>query len=71
LIRFTELLEAEVRVEPAWKTNSAFGSPPPSRVSEPFSCIEDAEEYTPGVSVCPPPSGAETVVVEGAEARTP
>ena len=43
LMRFTELLDAVVRVEPAWKMNTASWLPPPSRVSAPFSWIEEPE----------------------------
>ena len=43
LIRLTWLPEAVVSVEPAWKTNTAFGSPPASSVSAPLSPSEEAE----------------------------
>jgi hypothetical protein len=43
LIRATWLAEAVVSVEPAWKTKTAFGSPPPSRVTVPVSPIEEPE----------------------------
>ena len=35
LITSTRLSEAVMRVEDAWKTKTAFGSPPPSRVRVP------------------------------------
>src|SRR3984957_5123788 len=43
LMRLMALAEAVVRVEPAWKTNSALGFPPPLSVSAPVSPSEDAE----------------------------
>ncbi len=43
LIRLTKLLDAVVRVEPAWKTQTELGSPCPSSVSCPVSPIEEAE----------------------------
>ena len=43
LIRLTELAEAVVSVEPAWKTKTAFGSPPAFSVSAPVSPIDEAE----------------------------
>ena len=43
LIRLTVLPEPVVRVEPAWKTKTAFGSPPPLSVSAPESPIDEAE----------------------------
>ncbi|KOV34936.1 hypothetical protein ADK60_10835 [Streptomyces sp. XY431] len=41
LIRFTWLAEAVVRVDPTWNTQTAFGSPPASRVSVPVSPMEE------------------------------
>ena len=35
----TVLLEAVISVEPAWNTNTAFGSPWASRVTVPVSAI--------------------------------
>jgi hypothetical protein len=35
--RTTELLEAVMRVDPAWKMKTEFGSPPPFNVTVPFS----------------------------------
>jgi hypothetical protein len=43
LIRFTELADAVVSVDPAWKTKTAFGLPPPSSVSAPLNPIAEAE----------------------------
>ena len=43
LIRFTWLADAVVSVEPAWKTKTAFGSPPALSVSVPVSPIDEAE----------------------------
>ncbi len=43
LIRLTVLPDAVVSEEPAWKTKTAFGSPPPFSVSAPVSPIEEAE----------------------------
>jgi len=43
LIRITWLADAVVSVEPAWKTKTAFGSPPAFSVSVPVSPIEEAE----------------------------
>jgi hypothetical protein len=40
----------------AWKTNTASGLPPASRVSAPVRPIDEAELYTPGVKVWPPRS---------------
>jgi hypothetical protein len=39
----TLLAEPVMSVEPAWKTKTAFGSPPPSSVSDPDSPTEEAE----------------------------
>jgi hypothetical protein len=52
--RKTVLFEAVIRVEPAWKMKTAFGSPPPFKVTVPVSPIPDAARYTPGVNVVPP-----------------
>ena len=43
LIRLTWLPDAVVSDEPAWKTKTAFGLPPPSSVSAPVSPIDEAE----------------------------
>jgi len=43
LIKLTWLADAVVSVEPAWKTKTAFGSPPPLSVRAPVSPIEEAE----------------------------
>jgi hypothetical protein len=43
LIRLTWLPDAVVSAEPAWKTKTAFGSPPALSVSAPVSPIEEAE----------------------------
>lgn len=43
LTRLTWLADAVVRVDPAWKTKTAFGSPPASSVRIPVSPIEEAE----------------------------
>jgi hypothetical protein len=43
LMRLTLLADAVISVEPAWKTNIAFGFPPPLSVSDPVSPIDDAE----------------------------
>ena len=43
LIRLTTLDEAVMRVDPAWKTKTELGSPPPSRVTVPVRPIDDAE----------------------------
>ena len=53
-IRGTVLSDAVISVDPAWKMNTALGSPPASRVTvPPFRRISDAELYTPGARVCP------------------
>ena len=57
----TELPDAVVSVEPAWKMNTAFGSPPPFRVTEPVRARLDVDWYTPETSVDPPRS-PDTVV---------
>jgi hypothetical protein len=43
LIKLTWLADAVVSVEPAWKTKTALGSPPPLSVRAPVSPIEEAE----------------------------
>jgi hypothetical protein len=54
LIRRMLLAESVVRLEGAWKMKTAFGSPPPFRVSLPWtSSVEDAL-YTPATSAGPP-----------------
>ena len=58
LMNETMLAEAVVRVEPAWKTQIASGSPSASSVIAPVRPIELADEYTPGVRVRPPRSPA-------------
>ena len=45
----------------AWKMNTAFGSPWPSRVTVPVKPIEEAAWYTPGSKVWPPRSVETTV----------
>jgi len=43
LIRLTKLPDAVVSAEPAWKTNTASGSPAPFSVRAPVSPIDEAE----------------------------
>ena len=43
LISSTELSTAVVKVEPAWKMKTAFGSPAASKVNVPVRPSEDAE----------------------------
>ena len=43
LIRLIWLADPVVSDEPAWKTKTAFGSPPPFSVSAPESPIDEAE----------------------------
>jgi hypothetical protein len=41
--RITELADPVVKVEPAWKMNTAFSSPPPFKVTAPVSpMLEEA-----------------------------
>jgi hypothetical protein len=52
LVRTTELPESVRSVEEgAWKIQTAFGSPPASRVSAPETSSDDEALYTPGTSV--------------------
>jgi hypothetical protein len=54
LMRRMLLAESVVRLEGAWKMKTALGSPPPFRVSLPWtSSVEDAL-YTPATSAGPP-----------------
>ena len=41
--RTTLLLDAVVRLDPAWKMNTAFGSPPPFNVTEPVKAKADED----------------------------
>ena len=52
----TVLLLAVIRVLPAWKTNTASGSPWASRVRVPVRAMAVEAPYTPGTSVWPPRS---------------
>ena len=45
--------EMVVRVEPAWNTKTALGSPPASSVTSPVRSTDDAELYTPGRTTRP------------------
>jgi hypothetical protein len=56
--RLMLLADSVVRAEPAWKTKTESSLPPPLRVSVPVSFIDEAELYTPGLSVVPPRSAA-------------
>jgi hypothetical protein len=56
--RLMLLADSVVRAEPAWKTKTESSLPPPLRVSVPVSFIDEAELYTPGLSVIPPRSAA-------------
>jgi hypothetical protein len=42
-MRFTSLPEAVVRADPAWKTKTELGFPPPLRVTAPVRPIEEGE----------------------------
>jgi len=53
LVRVTRLAEAVLRVEPAWKTKTASGLPPASRVRSPVNPSVEADRYTPAVRVRP------------------
>ena len=66
-LRITPKPDEVVRVDPIWKIQTAFVSPPASRVSVPVSPIEEDALYTPGVRVRPPRS-PEMVEVVGAPA---
>jgi hypothetical protein len=60
-----------VKVDPAWKMNTAFASPPPFNVIGPVSCMELDARYTPGLSVRPP-TVPPAIVVKGVSlAATP
>ena len=50
-IKSTVLPDAVVRVEPAWKMNTALGSPSAFRVTVPVSPIDEVALYTPGTRV--------------------
>jgi hypothetical protein len=63
LVRMMELAESVVSVEGAWKIQTAFGSPCPSRVSDPPTSSEEEALYTPGASVSPAPMKAGTFAV--------
>jgi hypothetical protein len=69
--RMTDAAEAVVKVDPAWKMNTAFASPPPSNVRGPVSCIALDARYTPGLSVRPPTVPPATVVKGVSLAATP
>jgi hypothetical protein len=43
LVRTTLLPEPVVKVEPAWKTKTAFGSPAPLSVSAPLRPMDEPE----------------------------
>ncbi len=58
LTRSTLAPAAILSAPPTWKTKTAFGSPPPSRVSVPVFATAPAAEYKPGVSVTPARSPA-------------
>jgi hypothetical protein len=53
-VSLTTLLDAVTSVEPAWKTNTALGSPLPLRVSVPVNLNVDVALYTPGTRLFPP-----------------
>ena len=64
LTRFTPLADAVMSVDAALKTNTAFGSPCPSRVTVPvIPNVPAAESYTPAVLVVPPSSTGTVAVV--------
>jgi hypothetical protein len=69
--RTTDAADAVVKVDPAWKINTALGSPPAFKVSGPVSCMALAVSYTPGLSVRPPTVPLATVVKGVALAATP
>jgi hypothetical protein len=62
-VRIMLLAESVMRVEGAWKMKTAFGSPPPSSVSEPPTSSDDDASYAPGASVWPAPMKAGTAAV--------
>lgn len=43
LVRMTVLLDAVMRVEPAWKMNTALGLLPPFNVTDPVKLMEELE----------------------------
>ena len=51
LIRLTVLLDAVMRVDPAWKINTASGLPSAFKVTVPVRPIEEVALYTPGTRV--------------------
>jgi hypothetical protein len=53
-ISTTVLVEAVIRLEPAWKTNTELGSPLPLRVRVPVRCSVELALYTPGTRLFPP-----------------
>src|SRR5580658_3161761 len=59
----TRLAESVTSVDGAWKTKTALGSPPASRVSDPPTSSEEDALYTPGASVWPAPMKAGTLAV--------
>jgi hypothetical protein len=69
--RTTDDPEAVVKVDPAWKTNTALGSPPAFSVRGPVNCMALADSYTPGLRVSPPTVPPATVVKGVALAATP
>jgi hypothetical protein len=52
----TVLLEAVMRVEAAWKMNTAAGLPLASSVTVPVKLMPEVDLYTPGFRVWPPRS---------------
>ena len=60
-ISLTVLLDAVIKVDPAWKMNTALGSFCAFRVTVPVRLSADADLYTPGAKVCPPRSADTTV----------
>ena len=50
------LFDAVIRVDPAWKMNTALGLFCASRVTVPVRPSAEAAVYTPGAMVCPPRS---------------
>jgi hypothetical protein len=60
-VSLTVLLEAVIRVDPAWKTNTALGLFCAFSVSVPVRPSPEVALYTPGARVCPPRS-LDTVV---------
>ncbi len=65
LIRTTELADAVVSVDPAWKIQTEFGLPWPLSLRVPVSPNEDGLLYTPATRVKPPRSEAGPKVIVG------